>query len=115
MDRTRGRAERLCRSELRLLRRHYSSPPGGPRKRKNQMPVRRCDWAWRSRCAGVLAVVLVLITSALGGAGDSRKQYWATSLSGSVDSVVLAGLYEAVARGEVGWLDVDPKPPTARM
>jgi hypothetical protein len=26
-----------------------------------------------------------------------------------VDDVVLQGLYEAVARGEVGWLDIDPK------
>ena len=44
-----------------------------------------------------------------GAAQELKKQYWATSLSRSVDDVVLQGLYEAVARGEVGWLDIDPK------
>jgi hypothetical protein len=37
------------------------------------------------------------------------KQYWATSLTKDVDDNVLNGLYEAVRRGEVGWLDFDPK------
>jgi hypothetical protein len=44
-----------------------------------------------------------------GEAQELKKQYWATSLSRSVDDVVLQGLYEAVTRGEVGWLDIDPK------
>lgn len=47
--------------------------------------------------------------------GDWKKQYWATSLARTVDDEVLAGLYEAVARGEVGWLDVDPKFPLPRL
>ena len=42
-------------------------------------------------------------------ADGPRKQYWATSLSRTIDETVLQGLYDAVARGEVGWLDVDPK------
>jgi hypothetical protein len=40
---------------------------------------------------------------------ESKKQYWATSLSGTVDAGLLQGLREAVARGEVGWLDVVPR------
>ena len=40
-----------------------------------------------------------------------KKQYWATSLSRTVDEVLLRGLDAAVARGEVGWLDVEPKRP----
>jgi hypothetical protein len=40
---------------------------------------------------------------------ESKKQYWATSLSRTVEDALLQGLQEAVARGEVGWLDVDPK------
>src|SRR5581483_3774460 len=44
-------------------------------------------------------------------AEDLKKHYWATSLSRSVDDAVLQGLYEAVARGEIGWLDVDDKNP----
>ena len=47
--------------------------------------------------------------------GEWKKQYWATSLARTVDDEVLAGLYEAVARGEVGWLDVDPKFPIPRL
>lgn len=41
--------------------------------------------------------------------GEARKQYWVTSLSGDVDRTLLQGLEDAVARGEVGWLDVNPK------
>jgi len=48
-------------------------------------------------------------------AGEWKKQYWATSLARTVDEDVLDGLYEAVARGEVGWLDVDPKYPIPRL
>jgi hypothetical protein len=57
-----------------------------------------------------LAVAIGLLLQCLVHAapGELRKQYWATSLSGSVDDKVLRGLYEAVARGEVGWLDIDP-------
>ncbi len=40
-----------------------------------------------------------------------KKQYWATSLSSTVNTGVLQGLREAVARGEVGWLDVNPEYP----
>lgn len=47
--------------------------------------------------------------------GEWKKQYWATSLARTVDEDVLSGLYEAVARGEVGWLDVDPKFPIPQL
>ncbi|MGE0037855.1 MAG: hypothetical protein AB7S93_19730 [Xanthobacteraceae bacterium] len=39
---------------------------------------------------------------------EARKQYWATSLSGDVDRTLLQALQDAVARGETGWLDVNP-------
>jgi hypothetical protein len=39
---------------------------------------------------------------------EARKQFWATSLSGGVDRTLLQALRDAVARGEVGWLDVNP-------
>jgi hypothetical protein len=42
---------------------------------------------------------------------ESSKQYWATSLSDTVDSGLLQGLRDAVGQKEVGWLDVDPKSP----
>ena len=38
-----------------------------------------------------------------------KKQYWATSLSSTVNTGVLQGLRDAVARGEVGWLDLNPE------
>jgi hypothetical protein len=67
-----------------------------------------------ARIAIALAIEL-LLTSAINGAPVSgKKQYWATSLSGIVDEPILAGLREAVARGEIGWLDIDlnyPIPP----
>src|SRR6185295_270921 len=44
-------------------------------------------------------------------ARESDKQYWATGLSRAVDSGLLQGLQDAVARGEVGWLDVNPEFP----
>jgi len=59
----------------------------------------------------VLAVAALLAYLLVYGLGKGKKQYWATSLSRTVDAGVLQGLYEAVARGEVGWLDVDPKFP----
>ena len=40
--------------------------------------------------------------------GEAKKEYWATSLSDGVDRTLLQGLDAAVARGEVGWLDVNP-------
>jgi len=41
--------------------------------------------------------------------GQPKKQYWATSLSRAVDRGLLQGLQDAVARGETGWLDVNPR------
>lgn len=58
---------------------------------------------------------LLLPCSIEGASGELRKQYWATSLSGSVDETILRGLYEAVARGDVGWLDIDPKSSIPRL
>ena len=60
---------------------------------------------------GATAVVAALaIISLLVSAGaETKKQYWATSLTGSVDGGLLRGLREAVGRGDVGWLDVDPE------
>ena len=63
------------------------------------------------RLAGVLAISLLLMTFVRGAPGEPRKQYWATSLAGAVDEGILKGLYAAVARGEVGWLDMDPRHP----
>jgi hypothetical protein len=45
------------------------------------------------------------------GTGDLKKQYWATSLTRTVEPSLLDGLREALARGETGWLDIDPKFP----
>ena len=50
-----------------------------------------------------------------GSAAEPKKQYWATSLTATVDAGLLQGLYAAVARGETGWLDVDPKNPLPPM
>jgi len=61
---------------------------------------------------GTLAIELLLISPVKGGPESAKKQYWATSLSAIVDEAILAGLREAVARGEVGWLDVDLNYPT---
>jgi hypothetical protein len=65
--------------------------------------------------AGALAIGLLLIYSLTGTAGELKKQYWATSLTRAVDDSLLQGLYKAVARGEVGWLDVDPEHPIPPM
>ncbi len=61
---------------------------------------------WQSRLAlGFLLGTLPVFWS--GGAfAQAKKHYWATSLSGTVDSNILQGLQDAVARGEQGWLDV---------
>jgi hypothetical protein len=64
---------------------------------------------------GALAAGVLLIGSLAGSAAEPKKQYWATSLTDTVDAGLLQGLYEAVARGETGWLDVDPKNPIPPM
>ncbi len=46
---------------------------------------------------------------------ESKKQYWATSLSRAVNRGFLQGLQDAVARGEVGWLDVDAEFPVSNV
>ena len=43
--------------------------------------------------------------------GAPRKQYWSTSLERKVDDSLLRGLNQAVTRGDVAWLDIDPKSP----
>ena len=65
---------------------------------------------WGARL-GAIAVVaaLAIISLAVDAGAETKKQYWATSLTGSVDGGLLRGLREAVARGDVGWLDVDPE------
>lgn len=54
-----------------------------------------------------LTIGTILVFASPAETEELRKQYWATSLSGAVHDTVLQGLYEAVTRGEVGWLDVD--------
>lgn len=68
------------------------------------------SWQRKSRTAFacVLASGLLLASYFPAKPAELRKQYWATSLSGSVDDELLSGLYRAIARDEVGWLDVDP-------
>jgi hypothetical protein len=67
-------------------------------------------------CAALLAAIGLMLPCSLESApGELRKQYWATSLSGSVDETILRGLNEAVAWGEVGWLDIDPKSSIPRL
>jgi hypothetical protein len=67
---------------------------------------------WTCAIAGALMTGVFTLFSPTGtSAIELRKQYWATSLTGTVDDSLLRGLYEAVARGEVGWLDVDPQNP----
>ncbi len=65
------------------------------------------------RTTGVLAMCVALLAGASGAlpaaAQDMKKQYWATSLARTVDDGLLRGLDAAVARGEIGWLDVEPK------
>jgi hypothetical protein len=67
---------------------------------------------WTYAIAGALMTGVVTLFSPTGtSAIELKKQYWATSLTGTVDDSLLRGLYAAVARGEVGWLDVDPQNP----
>jgi hypothetical protein len=65
--------------------------------------------------AGTLAIGALLVLGPADPAGEPKYQYWATSLAGAVDEGLLRGLFQAVARGEVGWLDVDPKHAIARL
>lgn len=57
--------------------------------------------------AGAAAIGISLLHPLTAATAELKKQYWATSLTRSVDNGLLQGLYKAVARGEVGWLDVD--------
>jgi hypothetical protein len=74
----------------------------------------RNSWTCR-KAAFALPILLTIgvfaICSPAGAAGEPKRQYWATSLAGTVDDNILKGLYEAVAQGAVGWLDVDPEHP----
>ena len=65
--------------------------------------------------AGVIAVSLATTLRPAVATDEPKKQYWATSLSGSVDEHILMGLYAAVAQGAVGWLDIDPTNPIPRL
>src|SRR5262245_20948612 len=58
-----------------------------------------------------IGVLLIYSLTATAEAEKPRKQYWATSLTSRVDDRILEGLYDAVAHGAIGWLDVDPKYP----
>jgi hypothetical protein len=55
------------------------------------------------------AVAFGALLDSSGASAEPKKHYWATSLTRSVDSGLLQGLREAVGRGEVGWLDIEPK------
>jgi hypothetical protein len=67
---------------------------------------------WTCAIAGALMTGVVTLFSPTGASAiELKKQYWATSLTGTVDDSLLQGLYEAVALGEVGWLDIDPQNP----
>jgi hypothetical protein len=70
------------------------------------------SWSAKSSTTAAIGVALVIgalsVGSVSGLAAEPRKQYWATSLTRTVDAGLLRGLYDAVAHGAVGWLDVDP-------
>ena len=73
--------------------------------------MRRLD-----RICGLALLCLLMfgwmsITWQMFASKHAKKHYWATSLGRTVDDGVLQGLQQAVDRGEVGWLDVDPKFP----
>jgi hypothetical protein len=65
--------------------------------------------------ACVLAIAALLTYWLIYGVGEGKKQYWATSLSRTVNENLLRDLREAVARGEVGWLDVDGQFPVPTL
>ena len=64
---------------------------------------------WRPAMASLTLAIGTLLGCSAGIAEDFKKEYWATSLAGAVDEGILQGLYDAVDRGEIGWLDIDPK------
>jgi hypothetical protein len=68
------------------------------------------SWAATSSRNAAIAIALVIGALSAGSAlaAEPKKQYWATSLTRTVEASLLRGLYEAVAHGAVGWLDVDP-------
>lgn len=80
---------------------------------KQAQPILR--YATLCRVLAVLTAFMVLLTNAPTGAAELKDQYWATSLSGAVDPPILRGLYQAVQRGAIGWLDVDPVHPMPRL
>jgi len=72
--------------------------------------IRMVAAARQRKIAIVLVCALaigVTVTVWPGSGGDAKKQYWATSLSRTVEADLLQGLQAALARGETGWLDVD--------
>ncbi len=68
------------------------------------------SWAATSNRNAAIAVALVIGALSAGSvlAAEPKKQYWATSLTRTVEASLLRGLYDAVAHGAVGWLAVDP-------
>ena len=75
----------------------------------------RSGWTLAGGAVFLLACVIAAVAAAVCPAGAAKKHYWATSLSRAVDANIMQGLYAAVARGEIGWLDVDPRRPLARL
>jgi hypothetical protein len=72
-------------------------------------------WLLRRTVTAAIAAAGLLSVVSAGRADNLKYQYWATSLSGTVDEAVMRGLYDAVAHGAVGWLDIDPIRPIPRM
>jgi hypothetical protein len=59
--------------------------------------------------ASLVAIAFAATYAPSATSGEHRKHYWATSLSGGVEPILLHGLRDALGRGEIGWLDIDPK------
>jgi len=82
-------------------------------------PVRHAKTGtrWTVAVCTALAAGALSLSSPAGSVAEPMKryQYWATSLARTVDDNILEGLYAAVARGAVGWLDVDAKYPIPQM
>ena len=75
---------------------------------------------WVQRIGGTVVLCLLaagwmIVAWHMAADRAAKKHYWATSLGRTVDDGLLQGLNEAVGRGEVGWLDVDPKYPIPPM
>ncbi len=82
--------------------------------------VRRMTLRWIRRIGGIVMLCLLvagglLLAWQMAANRDAKKHYWATSLASTVDNGLLQGLTEAVERGEIGWLDVNPKVPLPLM